>query len=81
MPDKKKGPTNEEIFLKAATTNLAFRNALKDKNRQKISEEFDSLGIKVDNKEAVLDAILKVDWSELKHLERLLHHGLEPMMN
>ncbi len=81
MPGGKKTPNNEEIFLMAATTSLAFRNALKDKDRDKLSKELDLLGVKIKNKDEVLEAILKVDWSQLKALEERLHTGPGPMMN
>ncbi len=80
MPGSGKLPDNEEKFIEAATTNEAFRNALKDKKWDKVSEDLDRLGIKVDDKDEVLDAIKKVDWSDLKALEDRLHHGgVHPM--
>lgn len=77
-------PANEVIFLDAAMTNKDFRNALLDKNRKKISDELDSLNITFSSdkeKQKALDAIEKIDWSHLHHLEDLLGRGvLTPRM-
>ncbi len=80
MPGSKKKLDNEQIFLKAATTDEAFRTALHSKDREKLSKDLDRLGIKVNDKQAVLDAIVKVDWSDLKALEdRLSHATVHPL--
>jgi hypothetical protein len=64
---------NEQIFLEAATTDEKFREALRDKNRKYLSQALDDLGIVVANKEEILDAIIAIDWMDLKNLEvRLL---------
>jgi len=81
MPSKKKGASNEEIFLKEATTNLAFRTALAQKDREKISKDLDRIGVKVQDKEKILDAIMDVNWSHLKVLEDRLIDGLHQTMN
>ncbi len=87
MPKRKNRPavpSNEVIFLDAAMTNEAFRNALLQKNRKKISDELDSLNITFSSdkeKQEVLNAIEKIDWSHLHHLEDLLGRGvLTPRM-
>jgi hypothetical protein len=80
MAGSKKKPDNEQIFLKAATTEQAFRNALRSNDRDQLSKDLDRLGIKVHDKQAVLDAIAKVDWSDLKALEdRLSHATVHPL--
>ena len=80
MPGSGKLPDNEEKFLEAVTTDEAFRNALKDKRWDKVSEELDRIDIQVQDKNAVLDAIKKIDWSDLKTLEDRLHRGgVHPM--
>jgi hypothetical protein len=80
MPSKKK-KSNEEIFLNHAMTDEGFRNALKSGKKDKLSEELNRVGIKIDDKDrqSVLDAITKIDWSSLKHLEETLNGGLHPL--
>jgi hypothetical protein len=70
VPDNE--PQNEVIFLEAATTDDAFRFALASKDRPYLSSALDKLGILVDDKEAVLDEIMKIDWRELSVLEERL---------
>jgi hypothetical protein len=83
MPTKKKkaDKTNEEIFLHYATTDAEFRNALQSGNAGDISKELDRIGIKVaaQHKSAVVEAIRKIDWSDLKHLEDTLSGGIHPL--
>lgn len=69
MSDDDDKPDNEQIFLEAATTDQAFRTALRSKDRAYLSTALDRLGVVVDDKEAVLDAIVAVDWGELSALE------------
>jgi hypothetical protein len=74
-------PANEVVFLNEAVTNFAFRMALQDakKDRKKISDELDRLNIRFNSdkeKEEALDAIEKIDWNQLHHLEDLLGRGL-----
>ena len=68
--------TNEEKFIQAATTDGNFRRALRDKDRAYLSTALDQLGI--GDKDAVLDAIEKVDWGDLSGLERLLTGQIQP---
>jgi hypothetical protein len=70
---------NEEKFLKAAMNDEEFRYALVNKDRKYLSEALDRLKIKVDDKKTVLDAIMKVNWKELKKVEDRLKGGLRPM--
>ena len=80
MANNADAPENEEKFIKAMTTNEEFRNALRDGEWSKVSAELDSLGIEVQDKDAVLDAIKKINWWELKTLENRLHkEGVHPM--
>jgi hypothetical protein len=71
-------PANEIIFLDAAMTNEKFRNALLHKERKTISDELDSLNITFSSdteKQEALDAIEKIDWSDLGDLELLGRGG------
>jgi hypothetical protein len=71
-------PSNEEKFIHAATTDDKFRRALRDKDRAYLSRALDDLGISGD-KQAILDAIMHVDWRELDSLERrLTGQGVHP---
>jgi hypothetical protein len=63
---------NEQIFLRAATTDEAFRQALHHKDRHEITEALHRLGIKVADIKAVVDEIVKVNWGELYTLEKRL---------
>jgi hypothetical protein len=59
-------------------TNEVFRNALLKGERKKISDELDSLNITFSSnkeKQKALDAIEKIDWSDLGDLEELLGRG------
>jgi hypothetical protein len=69
---------NEQIFLRACTTNEAFRQALRKKDRDAITKELDHLGIKVADTKAVVDEIVKVNWGELYSLERRLTGRVHP---
>jgi ATP/maltotriose-dependent transcriptional regulator MalT len=73
--------TNEEIFLQYATTDEAFRNALKSGDVDELSKELDRIGIQIADQDraAVLDAITKIDWSDLKHLEDILLGQVHPL--
>ncbi len=79
-------PANEQIFLNEALVNQEFRFALDNAktDRKKISHELDRLGISFSSdkeKEAALDAIQKIDWSDLHLLEDLLGRGaIDPKM-
>jgi hypothetical protein len=68
-------PDNDEIFLHAATTNHEFRRALRTKDRAYLSRALDDLGITVENKAAVIEAILEIDWHHLSGLEDRLNAG------
>lgn len=68
-------PTHDEIFLHEATTNHDFRVALRHKDRHYLSTALDRLGIAASNKEAVLEAIMRVDWTHLSALEDRLNSG------
>jgi hypothetical protein len=67
---------NEQIFLTAASTDQAFRDALRIKDRAYLSKALDDLHIVVEDKEAVLDAILAIDWMNLKSLEDRLKNNI-----
>jgi hypothetical protein len=81
MPAKKSKKTNEEIFLHYATTDEAFRNALKNGNADVLSSEFDRIGIKfaAAKKTEIIETIKKIDWSDLKRLEGILLGQVNPM--
>ena len=78
-------PANESIFLNEALVNEDFRNALINKDRNKISQELDRLGVTFNTeqeKQAALDAIDLINWRSLKDLEDLLgRRGIIPTMN
>jgi hypothetical protein len=74
-------PDNEEIFLRAAATDEAFRQALRHKDRGHLSRALDALGIVVDDKEAILDAIVKVEWSDVSILQDRLSKGRVTPLN
>jgi len=67
-------------------TNEEFRNALYNakRDRKKISDELDRLGITFSDanaKEAALDAVENINWGDLHVLEDLLGRGgLTPRM-
>ncbi len=67
-------PSNEEKFIHAATTDDNFRRALRDKDRAYLSTALDRLGLGGD-KDAILDAIMNVDWGNLHGLERRAQRG------
>jgi len=63
--------SSEEKFIHAATTDDNFRRALRDKDRGYLSTALDRLGL-VGDKDAILDAIMNVDWGNLHSLQRRL---------
>jgi hypothetical protein len=81
MPAKKPKKSNEEIFLQYATTDVAFRNALKKGDAEELSSELDRIGLKIAaaDKESVIKAINNIDWSDLKLLEGLLLGQVHPL--
>jgi hypothetical protein len=73
--------SNEEIFIEAAKSDDAFRKALRDKDSAELRGQLDRLGINVRDKEAVIEAIKKIDWSDLSHLEHLVGDGTAHPLN
>jgi len=73
--------SNEEIFIENAVNNQGFRDALKSGDRKTISDALKDIGVQVSDKdkEAVLDAIEKIDWEDLKRLEEALLGGVQPL--
>ena len=80
-PAKKPKKSNEEIFLQHATTDVAFRNALKKGDAEELSSELNRIGLKIaaEDEESVIKAINNIDWSDLKLLEGLLLGQVHPL--
>jgi hypothetical protein len=76
--DKAHTPANELLFLEHATHNEDFRAALVGKNWDKVMQELDSIGVKIEDKDKakVRTALAAVDWSKLENLETLINHGV-----
>lgn len=72
--------TNEETFLNAAAHDKAFRQALRHKDKHALSDAFDRLGIHISagEKDAVLDAVVAIDWTDLYAIEKRLSGVVHP---
>ncbi len=59
----------ESIFLRAATENEDFRNALEQKDWDFVMKKLADLGIQIADELPVRKAIENVNWTNLKELE------------